>query len=149
MKPHFSGIRLITAAETYALRQRILRPEAPMSDCEYLGDDGEGTVHFAMFNSTEIVGVASLYEESTPDFEQEHGWRIRGMATDASVRSFGCGKKLLQACLTHAQEQGGDVVWCNARTSAKGFYKKQGFKVVSTEFKISGIGAHYLMAKMF
>jgi ribosomal protein S18 acetylase RimI-like enzyme len=149
MKSHSPDIRPIRAGETHELRQQVLRPDAPLSKCAFLGDDAQSTIHFGVFKATEMVGVASLYEESSPDVEHQQGWRIRGMATDASVRGFGYGKKLLEACLAHAREHGGDVVWCNARTSAVGFYEKNGFSIVGEEFDIPGIGPHFLMVKLF
>ena len=147
MIPPEPNIQMISAAETLELRKQVLRPYAPIPDCEFLGDKAPGTVHFGAFKATTLVWIASLYEESLATFPNKRGWRIRGMATDASIRGFGWGKKLLQTCLHHAQEHGGAIVWCNARTSAIGFYEKQGFKIEGEKFEIPGIGPHYLMVK--
>jgi len=39
----------------------------------------------------------------------------------------------------------GDLLWCNARTSASGFYTRLGFAVVGEAFELPGIGPHHLM----
>ena len=39
-------------------------------------------------------------------------------------------------------------LWCNARTPALNFYKKQGWMVVSEEFFIPTAGPHFRMTKL-
>ena len=145
MSSHAVEIRLIASEETLELRQRILRPGASMEDCVFPGDDDTGTVHFGAFSGDVLVGIASVYEEVSTENEGKQGWRIRGMATDNSVRGQGFGKELVLTCLAHAQSEGGEVLWCNARTSAIGFYAKLGFEVIGEEFGIPGIGPHVIM----
>jgi predicted GNAT family N-acyltransferase len=36
-------------------------------------------------------------------------------------------------------------IWCNARVSAMGFYRKAGWTVESEEFEIEGVGPHVRM----
>jgi predicted GNAT family N-acyltransferase len=36
-------------------------------------------------------------------------------------------------------------VWCNARTPARAFYERAGFRTVSDEFELPEIGPHYVM----
>ena len=40
------------------------------------------------------------------------------------------------------------LVWCNARTTACGFYEKLGFEKSGPEFEIPGIGKHFIMIKV-
>jgi ribosomal protein S18 acetylase RimI-like enzyme len=45
------------------------------------------------------------------------------------------------------KERGVSYLWCNARTSAIGFYEKLGMKVISEEFEIPVIGPHKVMIR--
>jgi predicted GNAT family N-acyltransferase len=64
------------------------------------------------------------------------------MATDATVRGTGAGRALLVDGLERVAARGGDLVWCDARTTAAGFYERFGFTVVTDEFDKPGIGPH-------
>ena len=44
-------------------------------------------------------------------------------------------------------EQGGRVAWFNARRAAEGFYAHMGYRTVSEEFDVPGIGPHVVMEK--
>ena len=44
--------------------------------------------------------------------------------------------------LARVAARGGDVVWCDARVGAAGFYERMGFTVVTDEFEKTGIGPH-------
>ena len=35
-----------------------------------------------------------------------------------------------------------EILWCNARTTAFGFYEKMGFNIVVDEFDIPNLGPH-------
>ena len=61
------------------------------------------------------------------------------------MRGRGVGHYLLATALQHVFEQGGTLVWCNARDSAVGFYSKMGLEVRGETFEIEGIGTHVLM----
>jgi predicted GNAT family N-acyltransferase len=67
------------------------------------------------------------------------------MATVDEIRGTGAGAALLRAALTHAVLGGAEVVWCNARTSVAGFYRKHGFRTLGEEFEMPGIGPHFFM----
>ena len=94
-----------------------------------------------------MIGCASVYKESHPDFKLRQSWRIRGMAVLDDYRNQNLGKKLLQSCINHSIQHKADVIWCNARIKAVPFYKREGFKIIGDEFDIPGIGPHYLMFK--
>ena len=44
--------------------------------------------------------------------------------------------------LARVAARGGDLVWCDARATAAGFYERMGFTVVTDEFDKPGIGPH-------
>ncbi len=142
----FPEIRRIVAAETRGLRQSVLRPNQPPTAVVYPGDDDSDTLHLGLYTEGGLVGVASLYREPPPDaLKVTTAWRLRGMAVDPSLRGKGHGAALLRACLEHALKQGGSQVWCNARTTASGFYRSLGFAQKGEEFELPGIGPHHLM----
>lgn len=69
------------------------------------------------------------------------------MATSESVRGLGIGRKLLEQGINECRKKGGDLLWCNARTSAAGFYRKLNFAIQGEVFNIENIGPHYVMYK--
>jgi predicted GNAT family N-acyltransferase len=140
-------IRPITAEEVRPLRQVVLRPGQAPESCVYPGDDLADTVHFgAVDDAGRVVGIASLYREDRAG-GPAGGWRLRGMATDPSVRGAGHGAAVLDASIDHVAAQGGSELWCNARMPAVGFYRRAGFEVVSDEFEVEGIGPHVVMVR--
>ncbi len=66
------------------------------------------------------------------------------MASDPAVRGRGYGVAVLRAGLDEAAARGAETVWCNGRTSARGFYEHQGFTVVGEEFDIESVGPHHV-----
>lgn len=112
----------------------------------YPGDDDADTLHLGVYTANRLVGVASLYREPPPDaLRTTTAWRLRGMAVDSSLQGSGYGAALLKACLAHAASQGGTQVWCNARTTAAGFYRSLGFSPKGDPFELPGIGLHHFM----
>ena len=139
-------IRQVSTEEIRPLRHRILRPGQGFEETLYPGDDLAETVHLGAFEGERLVGIASLYREDRAG-GPAGGWRLRGMATDADVRGTGFGAAVLSGCVDHVTTSGGSELWCNARLSAVGFYRRAGFEVVSEEFDVLGIGAHVVMAR--
>jgi len=73
---------------------------------------------------------------------------LRGMATAPEFRSGGIGSALLELAEQTLRSAGPiRQLWCNARTPALSFYKRQGWKVVSDEFFIPTAGPHFRMTK--
>lgn len=138
-------IKSISAEETRELRHRILRSNQPPEACVYPGDDDGRTGHFGAFLNGTMVGVASIFCEAHPDVNANLSWRIRGMATVEAIRGQGAGAALLTACVQHAKAGNGDKIWCNARSTAAGFYGKYQFQQQGDVFPLPGIGPHYLM----
>ncbi len=138
-------IRLVTAAETRPLRHKVLRPNQPISMCEYPDDEHPNSFHLAYFLDGEIVSIASYYNHDEPKVEAKNPYRLRGMATEPKHRGKGYGAALVHKSLEILKERNADVLWCNARTTACGYYKKLNFSKVGDEFAIEGIGPHYVM----
>jgi L-Ala-D/L-Glu epimerase len=144
-------VRPAPAAEVWPIRHKVLRPGQPVEVCSYPEDDRPGTRHFAALHKGRAVGAASVYHEDPPaEFAVpglKHGrfWRLRGMATVDEIRGTGAGSALLRTALTHATLAGAEAVWCNARTSVAGFYRKHGFHILGEEFEMPSIGPHHFM----
>lgn len=154
LKPHplDVSVELVPAAATRPLRHRVLRPDQPKSACIYPLDDHPASAHFAAFRNSGLVGVASIFRERTDEppsrpLAPHEDWRLRGMATDPSVRGDGYGGAMLRACLRHIERLEGRRLWCNGRTTVWGFYSRFGFEREGDEFDLPGLGPHYRMQR--
>ena len=139
-------IRRISAAETRPLRQAILRPHQRVEELVYPGDDSPDAAHFGAFLDGELIGIVSVCHEPPPHGEANAGaWRIRGMAVVPQLHRRGIGSLLLRACIDHARQHGGTMMWFNARTPAVPFYQAHCFRVRGEEFVVPHAGPHYFM----
>lgn len=130
------------------LRAEILRPGQFADELRYAGDEAPDTLHAAVFDRGDPIAAASIMREPFPERRGADDWRVRGMATTPHARGRGVGTALLQACVAHALAQQGEVVWCNARVPARGFYERGGFSPLGDVFEIPGIGPHVLMWRL-
>ncbi len=140
-------VEFVRLEDVIAIRHQVLRQEQPRSSCYYPEDTYKQTVHFAAKINNQIIGSASLYKESHPDFVLKQSWRIRGMAVLEAFQGHNIGTQLLETCINHAIKNKAEVIWCNARIDAVTFYKNSGFKIIGEEFELANIGPHFLMAK--
>ena len=69
------------------------------------------------------------------------------MATDPAVRGTGAGRALVAEGLARVAALGGDLVWCDARVAAVGFYERMGFAVVTEQFDKPEGGPHLGMLR--
>jgi GNAT superfamily N-acetyltransferase len=152
--------RAISAVDTLRLRQEVLRPGRPTSECRFPGDEDESTVHAGTIRGGAIVSIASMYLEDRPagapggapashdSYPDGTAWRLRGMATEPELRGAGAGRLALDLCIAHAADRGGSVAWCNARIEAVGFYERLGWAVVGGDvFDIPTVGPHVVMER--
>jgi predicted GNAT family N-acyltransferase len=122
------------------LRSAVLRGGGPAG---LPGDDDPATVHLAARTADGgVAGVVRLSPAPCPWREVRVPWQLRGMATDPAARGTGVGRLLLDASLELVAARGGDLVWCDARTTAAGFYERAGFTVVAGPYDKPGIGPH-------
>lgn len=140
-------VRAVSAAQTRPVRRAVLRPHQPPEASLYPHDEAAGAFHVGAFAQGALVGVASVYHERAPHRPERDAWRLRGMATLPEARGKGLGGRLLQACIAHVASQHGDLLWCNARTTASGFYLRHGFRQVGDTFDLPGLGPHWLMER--
>ena len=140
-------IRRIQAEDTYPLRKEELRKNVSLSH-KMKGDHDSETLHLGLYLNEELVGIASFMKASLDDFEGLQ-YQLRGMATSERHQGKGLGRKLLSAAEDQLHKMGIDVLWCNARTKARGFYEKLGYQVMGPSFEVPEIGEHYKMFKSF
>jgi GNAT superfamily N-acetyltransferase len=138
-------IREISAAETLPLRLNILRPGRPVETAHFPGDDAPDTRHFGAFQGGQLHGIASLFRGQCHEQPRVPAFQLRGMATTPETRGAGLGRALVKACVSYAREKHADLIWCNARKVAVGFYQKLGFTILGDEFEISEVGPHFRM----
>ncbi len=138
-------IRVLPAAAVRPLRLSVLRSDGRPEDVVWPGDDDPAARHLGAFAAGKLVGIASIRPAPHPSDPRPDDWQLRGMATRSEVRGQGAGKAVLSACLAHAAGEGGRRLWCNARTSAAGFYERAGFSKVGAEFDVPAIGPHVVM----
>lgn len=140
-------VKQIEAKDTLKLRNEVLRPNKDINTCIFKGDEDEMTFHLGAFNEDELVSVASFYMENTPLLKDNYQYRLRGMATSKSHRKQGMSKALLNTAFPLILRNNVKTIWCNARTSAQGFYEKSGFEAIGDIFDIQDIGPHIVMFK--
>ena len=138
-------IRFINPALTRDLRSRVLRPGRPIEECSYPEDTLPGAFHLGAFDGEDLVGIASFSPEHIEG--TQNAYRLRGMAVDPALQGRGIGAQIMQFAFAHLGSLGCDVLWCNARTPAVGFYRNLGFETFSDEFDIPTIGPHYKMKR--
>jgi GNAT superfamily N-acetyltransferase len=125
----------------------MLRPNRPLEDVKFDGDEEDQTFHLGAFVENKLVSVASFYYQKHPELEGEHHYRLRGMATHPDHQCKGLSRELLNVAFPIIKQNFCSLVWCNAREGAVGFYEKVGFKIERGPFEIVGIGQHFLMSK--
>jgi predicted GNAT family N-acyltransferase len=135
--------RRVAVEEILPLRHRILRAGLPFEAACFDGDHDAPTRHHAAVAGDEPVCCLSLMFS---EWEGRPAWQLRGMATDASVQGRGLGRQLLETAVAEARrDEPGRIFWCNARTSAIGFYEQLGWRVVSAPFDVPTAGPHVKM----
>lgn len=137
----------ISVRDAVPLRAQMLRPGRPLSESHFQGDGDEQSFHLGAFIDNKLVSVASFFFDKHPDIDEPYQYRLRGMATLPEFQGQGSSRELLRMAFPIIKQNQCKLLWCNARESALGFYKKVGFIARSEVFDIPGIGPHILMSK--
>lgn len=140
-------IKNISTAETYFVRQPVLRKGRSIESCHFEGDDLETTQHFGLFLSQILVGIISLFKKSSPVFSEKNQFQIRGMAVLENHQKKNFGKALIVHVEEECKNKDVDLIWFNARSAATGFYEKMGYQKVGFYFEIPDVGEHITMFK--
>ncbi|KHE70569.1 GNAT family N-acetyltransferase [Halobacillus sp. BBL2006] len=140
-------IKPIDAEETISLRHQILRSNQPREACQYPKDGEANSFHLGAFHGDTLISIASFYHEKTEKLETEHQYRLRGMATLLEWRGMGAGTLLIKEAEAILKKRNAKVLWCNARTSARGYYDRLHFHQVGEVFDLPPIGPHVVLYK--
>jgi len=141
------SVRRVTAAETFPLRQRVLRPHETADELS-APPAGSEVVHLAAIEDGTVVGTAIVMREAAPWAQfGEVSWRLRGMATAEDKRGQGIGAAVLSAVLECVEARGGGRLWCSARTSARSFYERAGFLSRGEVWDEPKLGPHIMMER--
>ncbi|MFD2909943.1 GNAT family N-acetyltransferase [Flavobacterium ardleyense] len=140
-------IKKISSAETYLVRQEVLRKGKSIETCYFDGDDDVTTAHFGLFQDERIIGVVSIFKATATLFTESDQFQIRGMAVLEEFQGKGFGERLLKEAEEYCWTQHAKVIWFNARESAVAFYKKSNYKILGDSFNIPDVGIHFVMHK--
>ena len=124
------SIEQIRPEHTWQLRRDVLYPGKVKREME-MDEDADG-IHFGAFTDNKLAGVVSLFQNGT-------SFQFRKLAVDAAMQKAGIGSSLLAYITKYVEENGGTLIWCNARTDAIGFYVKLGFVETGDVFSRNGI----------
>jgi ribosomal protein S18 acetylase RimI-like enzyme len=130
----------LSPADTRPLRHAVLRPHQTVESLA--SQEPADAYAVGVYERGSLISVGFLAPDGEPG-----AWRVRGMATAPGARGKGAGTAVLDALLEYAAAAGASRVWCNARTPARSLYERAGFRAVSEEFDITGIGPHFVMER--
>ena len=139
---------MVPAVDTLPLRQQVLRPHQTIDELARERDADGDTVYFAAVDDGAVIGTASVHRKAPPWAPAlRRAWRLRDMATDETRRRQRVGTAVLDAVIAYVSEQGGDLLWCKARTPAVAFYEDAGFTTIGESWIEPMIGPHIAMAR--
>jgi len=124
------NIRTIDWHDALPIRHKVLWPNKPESFCKIEGD--ESALHFGVYIKGLLVCVASIYINDSSA-------RLRKFATLVEYQGQGIGSKLIAHILNQLKLSDIALFWCDARTTAVGFYQKLGMEQQGKEFEKSGV----------
>jgi len=125
----------------YDLRWRILRKRwnQPMGSEK---DELEGqSIHLMACEKGQHLGVGRVHFSSSKEAQ------IRYMAVEEGLQGKGIGTIILKELEKSAKRKGANHIILNARESAVGFYKKQGYRIVGKASTLFRVIPHYKMRK--
>src|ERR1700758_4335002 len=123
------SIEQIRPELTWNLRQKVLYPAQKLYEMEM--DEDQDGMHFGAFSDNKLVAVVSLFPKGV-DFQ------FRKFAVEPDYQGKGIGNSLLTYITDFASTEGGKRLWCNARSTATGFYDKNGFSHTGEFFSRNG-----------
>jgi GNAT superfamily N-acetyltransferase len=135
---------------TRELRHKVLWPHIEHTvDCRIATEESTpGVFHLATFDGTAIVSVGTFFPMQTEKLNQAQQYRLRAMATLPEYEGKGCGRMLLHYAFNELRQQGVEVLWCDARIKAIGFYQNLGFELIDEIYEVPKIGPHKFMWKL-
>lgn len=141
-------ISFIASKQTYSLRYEILwQHKNNLEECGLDIDGLETTFHVGALKNGKVVSVGTFLVQRNEKFEEKYQYRLRAMATSPEVRGENFGKQVIDFALVELKNREVELLWCDAREVAIGFYEKMGFKTLGDFYEVPIIGKHKLMYK--
>lgn len=139
-------VRVIDHAQTHNLRHRVLWPHIQKTeDCVIDIDQRVDAIHLGVYSGGRLISIGSLFEMQSPKIQYSRQYRLRAMATDPEFRHLHSGKMLVEEAIQKLRAMGVEVLWCDARLNAVGFYTKLGFEMLPEVYEVKNIGPHHFM----
>lgn len=123
-------IKEIQPFETWEIRHRVMWAGKSLEDIKLPNDDTG--LHFGLFRGSILLSVVSVFLEN-------NAAQFRKFATENVEQGKGYGAKLLDHLIQECTARNVKTLWCNARTSASGFYEKFGLEIISESWVKDGI----------
>jgi ribosomal protein S18 acetylase RimI-like enzyme len=117
--------------ELLEVRRRVLRGGDPTAVVDEPRDRTQGALHLAARRDGQVVASASFYPESSPFDLSLVSCQLRFMAVDVTLQGQGIGSRILHGAETRLASRGVEEVFANARDSALGFYRTNGYEVIA------------------
>lgn len=136
-------IDVIEADLSRELRRSVLRPALPPGS-PMPGDADPAVIHLGAYYEAGLVSACLIFPEPCPWQLGRPSWRLRGMATDPQHRGIGAGSALLATAAQTAAAGGAEILWCLARETATGFYRRNGWQEYGSLFDTE-VGPHLQM----
>ena len=95
-------------------------------------DDDRSGIHLGAYKENELLSVISIFCSGKQ-------LQFRKFATRKQFQSKRIGSTLLQHVLDWAEANGVEFMWCNARLTAIGFYKRFGMGPVGEIWMKNGV----------
>jgi len=153
-------VRRVDSEVLRCVRHKVLWPHLANSKHAIIDiDNSIGAIHLAAFYKGDVVGVASLFNQKCERFPELFislkVRRLRAMGVLDNMRGGGVGALIIQKAIEEMKGDGVDVVWCDSREVAWGFYEMQGFKFgcqINGEelesYQVPNVGLHKIMFKL-
>lgn len=138
--------KIILPVQTYPLRHQVLWPHIKLEqDCIITIDHRKEAIHLGVFIDDQLVSICSLFEMKNEKFSHKKQYRLRAMATHPEYRGQNAGRTLVEFAIKILQEKKYDILWCDAREVALGFYSKIGFRIEGDWYNVPNVGRHKTM----
>jgi len=141
-------VKEIKPKDCYSIRHQVLWQHKSFDDCGIDIDNQAGAFHLGAYKGDKLICIASFFKQSQAKFSEKNQYRLRAMATLSSDQNTGAARTLLNTAFQILKAKGQDLLWCDARIIATGFYEKLGFEKLGDSYSIPIIGLHYLMYKI-
>jgi predicted GNAT family N-acyltransferase len=139
-------LKELPTAEIRKLRHEVLWPHKnSYTDCVIEPDMINTTFHMGAIENGTVVGTSTFLVQKNDEFKNISQYRLRAMATSPKVRGKQVGRQIIEASIEKLKHMKIDLLWCDARLEATGFYEKLGFKMKGQIYDVPDIGPHKLM----